>query len=157
MANVTKVAKSAAKKATKRAEKQASRAAQKQAKNISANVADTLEESIIKRRSGIEEAFSKGVRAGTSENAMYFSKDSQILQSYVDNAMKQAGHQEVDIDTLLKVLKILKAIKTLKLMQVQIKRRQKEQEIWVEHHLILIVVNELIYLALLQNNTLQEN
>lgn len=95
MANVTKAAKRAAKNATKRA-------AQKQAKNISANVADTLEESIIKRRSGIEEAFSKGVRAGTSENAMYFSKDSQILQSYVDNAMKQAGHQEVDIDTLLK-------------------------------------------------------
>lgn len=102
MANVTKAAKNAVKNAIKKSEKQARRAAQKQAKNISANLADTLEESIIKRRSGIEEAFSKGVRAGTSENAMYFSKDSQILQNYVDNAIKQAGHQEVDIDTLLK-------------------------------------------------------
>lgn len=102
MANVTKAAKNAVKNTARRAEKQTRRAAQKQAKNISANLADTLEESIIKRRSGIEEAFSKGVRAGTSENAMYFSKDSQILQNYVDNAIKQAGHQEVDIDTLLK-------------------------------------------------------
>ena len=54
MANVTKAAKNAVKNTARRA-------AQKQAKNISANLADTLEESIIKRRSGIEEAFSKGV------------------------------------------------------------------------------------------------
>lgn len=101
MANVTKAAKNAAKNATKRAEKQARRAARKVEKQTQRAAERETKRIFTQRQADLEEAFSHAKTAGSSNNAVYLSKESPIYNNYYNKVLEQTGETNLNLDSLL--------------------------------------------------------
>ena len=101
MANVTKAAKNAAKNATKRAEKQARRAARKVEKQTQRAAERETKRIFTQRQADLEEAFSHAKIAGSTNNAVYLSKESPIYNNYYNKVLEQTGETNVNLDSLL--------------------------------------------------------